>query len=134
MTTSNEDPFDDGFVEDPFIDDHFSSGKTNSAYSFQDQSVGQVPLPDASSVLVLGIVSIVGSFCYGIFGIVLAIVALGISGRSGRLLRESPNAYTMSSVSNYKAGRVCAIVGLAISAVYILVIGIVVLLLEGNPF
>lgn len=129
MTSSNEDPFDDGFVEDPFIDDHFTGTKTNSAYGFKDMGSDLRPLPDGSAVLVLGILSILGSFCYGIFGIILGIVALAISGRSARMLRESPGAYTLSSVSNFKAGRVCAIVGLCISAIYIVVLGIVMLVL-----
>lgn len=129
MTSSNEDPFDDGFVEDPFIDDHFANTKTNSAYGFKDMASDVRPLPDGSAVLVLGILSILGSFCYGIFGIILGIVALAISGRSARMLRESPGAYTMSSVSNFKAGRVCAIVGLCISAIYIVVLAVVMLVL-----
>lgn len=119
MANQNEDPFDDGFTEDPFIDDHFSQGKGN-AYSYQDtSSIGITPLPDSSTVLVLGILAILGSFCYGIFGLILGVVALGVSSRPSRLLRESPNSYSVGSISNFKAGKVCAIVGLCISGVYI---------------
>jgi hypothetical protein len=120
MANQNEDPFDDGFTEDPFIDDHFSNQKGGNAYSYQDtSSIGITPLPDASTVLVLGILAILGSFCYGIFGLILGVVALGVSGRPARLLRESPNSYSVGSISNFKAGKVCAIVGLCISGVYI---------------
>lgn len=122
MVNSNEDPFDDGFQEDPFIDDHFSKSQARGAYTYQEQPTSITALPDATAVLVLGILGILGSFCYGIFGLILGIVALAISGRSMRLLRESPGSYSHSSISNLKAGRICAIVGLVISGIYLLVL------------
>jgi hypothetical protein len=126
MANPNEDPFDDGIQEDPFIDDHFSKG-ASSAHSFQTMEIGNAPLPDASAVLVLGILAILGAFCYGIFGLILGIVALGIGSRAARLLRESPTTYTQASISNYRAGRVCAIVGVSISGVYIFVLFVVLM-------
>ena len=104
------------------MDDHFSG---NTGGYVQDHPIGIEQLPDATAVLVLGILSIVGAFCYGVFGIILGVIALGLSSRPGRLLRESPERYSSSSVSNYKAGRVCAIIGVCISAFYILVLIVV---------
>lgn len=76
-------------------------------------------LPNATAVLVLGILSIVGACCYG-GGLVLGIIALAISGKSVKMHKENPDAY--DGWNNMKAGRICAIIGLSISALYLLVI------------
>lgn len=81
-----------------------------------------IALPNAIAVLVLGIVSIVGCFCYGIIGLVCGIIAIVLSNKDIRLFKASPDLYTAGSYSNLKSGRVCAIVGLSLSAVYLIVI------------
>lgn len=87
----------------------------------------QQKLPNATATLVLGIVSIVGSCCYGIPGIICGIIALVISKKAKDLLKETPNGY--SDAGNLKAGRVCAIIGLSLSAAYILVILVYIIFL-----
>lgn len=82
----------------------------------------QPSLPNATAVLVLGIISIVGCFCYGILGIICGIIALVLAKKDWASYNENPSGYTPSSVSNLKAGRTCAIIGLSLSAVYIVVI------------
>ncbi len=67
-------------------------------------------LPNATTVLVLGIISIVTSFCYGIVGIVLGIIALVISKKDLKLYRENPEEY--DGYQDLNTGRICAIVGL----------------------
>lgn len=81
-----------------------------------------ISLPNATAVLVLGIISLVGCFCYGIVGLVCGIIALVLAGKDLKLYKADPAAYTPGSYSNLKAGRVCAIIGLSVSAVYILII------------
>ena len=50
---------------------------TNPQFQQQfSQPFGQQQLPNATAVLVLGIISIVGCFCYGIIGLILGIIAL----------------------------------------------------------
>ncbi|MDL2322419.1 DUF4190 domain-containing protein [Bacteroidales bacterium OttesenSCG-928-A17] len=79
----------------------------------------KVALPNATVVLVLGIVSIVGCCCYGILGIVCGIIALVLAGSSEKLYRENPELYTIGSYKNLGAGKICAIIGLVLSVFYI---------------
>ena len=76
----------------------------------------QQKLPNAVATLILGILSILGSCCYGIPGIIMAIIALIISSNSNKLLKANPEGY--SDAGNHKAGRICAFIGLGISALY----------------
>jgi hypothetical protein len=101
----------------------------------------QTPLPNATPVLVLGIVSIVGCFCYGIIGLICGIVALVLAQKDLALYAQNPSAYTPGSYSNLKAGRVCGIIGLCLSAltvicliIEILVVGVAVLTNPGSAW
>lgn len=101
---------------------------------FQQQFGGFNPngikLPNSVGVLVLGICSIVpGCFCYGIVGIVCAIIALSLYKKANQLYQENPKAYTIASYNNLKAGRVCAIVGLCLSSIYVLFLIIYVVII-----
>ena len=69
----------------------------------------QRPLPNATAVLVLGILSIV--FCF-----VCGIVALVIGSGDRRSYQQSPELYTTTSYELLKAGRICSIIGLCIWA------------------
>ena len=82
----------------------------------------QIPLPNATAVLVLGIISIVGCFCYGVPGLICAIIAMVLASRDLKMYNASPQSYTPGSASNLKAGRVCAIIGLSFSVIYFLII------------
>lgn len=84
-------------------------------------------LPNATAVLVLGIVSIVGCLCYGIIGLVCGIIAMVLASRDNKLLLRNPVGYTESSVKNLKAGRICAIIGLSISAIYVVVVIVMII-------
>jgi hypothetical protein len=82
----------------------------------------QQPIPNAVGVLVLGILSIVFCWCYGIIGIILGIIALVLSSKGGSLYKMNPELYTVGSFNNLKAGKICAIIGLSLSAVYLIII------------
>lgn len=89
---------------------------------FQQPGYGpqvQQPLPNATAVLVLGIVSIIGCFCYGVPGIICGIIALILASKSNELYRQNPEAYTESSAKNINAGKICAIIGLILSVIYL---------------
>lgn len=75
----------------------------------------QQALPNATAVLVLGIVSIVLCCCYGILGLIPAIIALVLSKKDKALYAANPGVYTESSFKNLNAGRVCAIIGLVLN-------------------
>jgi hypothetical protein len=74
----------------------------------------QRSLPNATTVLVLGILSIVLCFICGI-------VALSMAGGDQRLYAQNPGMYSSSSYDLLKAGRICSIIGLCISGVVILI-------------
>ncbi len=93
----------------------------------QSQFQVQQPLPNATAVLVLGIISIIGCFCYGIVGLACGIIALVLANKALALYRANPDAFTPGSYGNVKAGRICAIIGLAISALYLILVIVVVL-------
>jgi hypothetical protein len=90
----------------------------------------QLNLPNSNTILVLGILSLV--FCWwhllSIIGIVLSIVTLTLSRKELFLFYAQPNNFTLSSLNNVKAGRVCAIIGLIIS---ILVFVVALLIIIG---
>lgn len=75
----------------------------------------QPQAPNATAILILGILSIVLS-CLGggIVGLVLGIICLALTGQSKRLIRASAESYDESSIKNVEAGRVCAIIGVCL--------------------
>ncbi len=82
----------------------------------------QTSLPNATAVLVLGIISIVGCFCYGVVGLICGTIALVLASKDMSKLNASPELYTPGSVKNLKAGKVCAIIGVCLSALYFIFI------------
>ena len=77
----------------------------------------KIDLPNATVVLVLGIVSIVGCCCYGIVGIVCGIIALVMAKSSTELYLSDPGKYTENSYKNVNTGKVCGLIGLILSIV-----------------
>ena len=80
----------------------------------------QQTLPNATIVLVLGILSIVTCCCYGVIGLILAIIALVLSAKDRTLYAMNMGAYTEASYKNLSAGRICAIIGLILNIIYLL--------------
>jgi hypothetical protein len=85
-------------------------------------NMGGYNLPNSTAVLVLGILSILGCFCYGIVGLILGIIALVLAQKDLKMLNASPSSYNASSANNMKAGRVCAIIGVCLSGLYFLIL------------
>ncbi len=100
-------------------------------YLSQNPLQVQPPLPNATAVLVLGILSIVVCFITGIIALVLA-------NKDMALYNANPGAYSPSSLSNIKTGRICAIIGIALQLVaiiaYIVFIVIMVSAVATNEF
>lgn len=65
-------------------------------------------LPNATAILILGILSII--ICCG--GIIPAIIALILASKAKSLYHSNPQNYTAQSFSNVKTGKICAIIGL----------------------
>ena len=75
-------------------------------------------LPNATAVLVLGIVSILSCCCYGIVGLIFGIVALILANKDMKLYNADPELYT--NYSNLNVGRILAIIGVVLSALYLI--------------
>ena len=86
----------------------------------------QKKLPNSTAVLVLGILSIVTCCCYGIVGIILAIIALVLASKDKKLLLESPMEYSEKSKKNLNAGRIMAIIGLIFSIFYVVYVIVII--------
>ena len=92
---------------------------------------GQTPLPNATAALVLGIISIPTCICYGIIGLACGIIALILAGKAKKLYDENPSLYTIGSFKNMQAGKVCGIIGVSLSSLYLIYV-IVVLAFFGS--
>nr|WP_299338346.1 CCC motif membrane protein [Allomuricauda sp.] len=80
--------------------------------------MNQQPLPGASTVLTMGILSIVGTLvCCGPFGAIFSIIALVKAKSATDLYLANPENY--SDYSNIKTGKILAYVGLGLSLVYL---------------
>jgi presenilin-like A22 family membrane protease len=77
-------------------------------------NTGAQQLPNTTATLVLGILSIVVCFVCGI-------IALIISNKDVSMFKNNPELYTESSYNNIKAGRICAIVGIALQVLGLIV-------------
>lgn len=88
----------------------------------ESTNVNQQDLPNHQLVLGLGIGSIVACCCYGIFGIAFGIVALSMANKGLKLYAENSAMYTEKSHKNIKTGRTCAMIGLGVSGLYILML------------
>ncbi|MGK4568733.1 CCC motif membrane protein [Flavobacterium sp. 3HN19-14] len=84
----------------------------------ENQILEKQKLPNATAVLVLGILSIVTCCCYGIFGLLFSIIALVLAKKDMKLYQENPELY--SNYKNLNTGRIISIVGLVLSIVFIL--------------
>jgi len=89
----------------------------------------QKPLPNATAVLVLGILSIAVCWCYGLFGVTMGIIALVLAGKARALYTQNPELYTVGSYKNMNAGRICAIIGTILSSLYLAFVVIYVVIL-----
>lgn len=79
----------------------------------------QQTLTYSTSVLVLGILSIVTCWCYGIVGIILGVIAIVQAKKATELYNANPAQYSVSSFNNMKAGKVCGIIGLIFSVLFL---------------
>lgn len=87
-----------------------------------NQFGGPQNLPNSTIALVLGILSIPACCCYGIFGLILGIIAWVLATGDLKKYALSPGNYSLSSYKNTKAGKVCGIIGTVLGALYLLMI------------
>jgi hypothetical protein len=79
-----------------------------------NNSSTEMQLPNATATLVLGILSIVVCFICGI-------IALVISNKDIALYKADPGRYSAASYNNIKAGRICAIIGIGLQVLGLII-------------
>ena len=79
-------------------------------------------LPNATASLVLGIISIVLCWCYGVLGLILGIIGLVLGSKAVTLYKQYPGVYSEASYKNANAGKICSIIGLILGGLYVLMI------------
>jgi hypothetical protein len=76
-------------------------------------------LPNATAVLVLGILSILGC-CFYAVGIIFSIIALVMAKKDMAMYALNPESY--DNYGNLKTGRILAIIGLILNVLSIIII------------
>lgn len=107
---------------------------TANASQINQQGSGQQSIPNSTAVLVLGILSIVTCWCMGLVGLILGIIALVLSNKAKALDQANPGMYTAGSRNNLKAGRICGIIGISLSALYTVYVIIYFLIVGAAAF
>ena len=74
-------------------------------------------LPNATLILILGILSIIGCCFYSIPGFILGIITLIIANGATKEYNQSPDSY--SGYENVKAGKIMAIIGISLSLLFL---------------
>lgn len=105
----------------------------NQQFNQQFGNSGQVPIPNSTAVLVLGIISIALCWCYGIVSLTCGIIALVLANKGMALYKANPSAYTLSSFNNMKGGKICAIIGVSLGSLYLIFV-LVYLVILGTAF
>jgi len=76
-------------------------------------------LPNSTLILIFGILSIVTCCCYGVLGLIFGIIAIVMAKKATDLYMANPELYT--GYSNVKTGKILSIIGVILSAIYLLV-------------
>lgn len=83
-------------------------------------------LPNATTILVLGILSLV---FVGPIGLILGIITVVKANGQRKNYLASPDVYTESSYKNVNAGRICGIISICFLAIPLVLVGVFVGLL-----
>ena len=82
------------------------------------ESLENQKLPNATAVLVLGIMSIVTCCCYGILSVILGGIGLYLAKKDTQVYSENPTAY--SNFKNVSTGKILCIIGIILGAIYLI--------------
>ncbi|WP_420602372.1 CCC motif membrane protein [Flagellimonas sp.] len=80
----------------------------------------QQKLPNATLILVFGIISIVTCCCYGIIGLIFGVIALVLANKATKVYMENPEMYT--DFKNVKTGKILAIIGIILNVLFLIYI------------
>lgn len=122
------------YGQNPYGNNPYGNNPPYGGNPYQQNPMGmQRDLPNATAILVLGIISIVGCLCYGIVGLGCGIAALVMAQKALREYNANPGGFTRSSFNNTKAGRICAIIGTILSGLYFIYF-LVIIAIFGTAF
>jgi uncharacterized membrane protein len=81
--------------------------------------------PNYTAVLILGITSFIGCFCYGFVGIILSIIGIVLANKDLKLIADNPEVYS----NEVKTWKIICIIALVLSSLYLIltIIGIAIL-------
>jgi uncharacterized membrane protein len=111
-----DDPFKDQVEQDPFEEEYFSESRSSFGHVYRGDLVR---VPFDKTVLILGILSIVGAFCFGVVGLIFSIMALALSTDPSRAYQTNPDRFVPSSYRQLKSGVTYGTVGLILSLLII---------------
>ncbi len=77
----------------------------------------QQKLPNATLILVFGIISIVTCCCYGVIGLIFGIIAIVMSKKATETYLANPELYT--GYQNVKTGKILAIIGVFLNIIFL---------------
>ncbi len=77
----------------------------------------QQKLPNATLILVFGILSILTCCCYGVIGLIIGVVGVILANKATKTYLKNPEMY--SGYQNVKNGKTLAIVGIVLSVLYL---------------
>ena len=77
-------------------------------------------LPNATTSLILGILSVVTCICYGVIGLPLGIIAFVLGNKALKVYHENPKDYKGSGNAN--AGKALGVVGIILNLIFIVFI------------
>lgn len=80
------------------------------------------PVQNSTAVLVMGILSIIFCWCWGLIGLILGIIGLALGAKSKKIYREDPERYSLTSYKNLNAGYTCSLIGTILSGLWVLTI------------
>ncbi len=78
-------------------------------------------LPNASTSLIMGILSIVTACCcYGVPGLIFGFIGLNMAKKAKAAYDENPEQY--NGLGNVEAGRITSIIGLVLGAIFVIIL------------
>ena len=81
--------------------------------------MNQQKLPNAQTVLILGIVAILGTCCCnGIVGVICGLIGMNLYNKDNKLYQQNPEQYL--DYSNLSTGRILCIIGLVIGVLSVI--------------
>ena len=79
-------------------------------------------LPHSDIILALGITSIVATFCNGVPGLIIGIIAIVLGNLRMKEYQADPSLYSQASYNNAKAGFITGIIGTALAAFFVIIL------------